>query len=142
MPTNLLAMPLCSLIVQTGTNEDWIDSIKFLVGTGGDDSNLAALPQLDLRGIVFEMEVRRTAPDHQVVINATTEDGSIIIGTPPDYGFLIINVDLDEMKIQQPGQYVADIIGKEYVGPLGELTLATQRVVCMIDLTIVQGITR
>ena len=134
-------MPLCAVVVQTGTNEDWIDSIKFLVdsGTGVAPS---ALPQLDLRGIVFEMEVRRTPPDHQVVINATTEDGSIIIGTPPDYGFMTINVDLDEMKIQQPGSYVADIIGKQYVGEAPNLTLEHQRVVCTIDLTIVQGITR
>jgi hypothetical protein len=139
MPTNLLAIPLCQMTVATGTNEDWVDAIKFMTDDGSESEDM---PQLDLRGIVFELEVRRTPPDHEVVLNATTEDGSIFVGDPPNYGYLVINVDLDEMKIQQPGEYVADIIGKEYVGELGALTLQTQRVVATIDLTIIQGITR
>jgi len=139
MMTNLLAMPHVSMTVETGTNEDWVDSIKFMVDDGTTDEDK---PQLDIRGIVFEMEVRRAAPDHQVVINASTEDGSIIIGAPPDFGFLIINVDLDEMKIQQPGSYVADIIGQEYAGQAPNKVLMAQRVIAAISLTIVQGITR
>lgn len=139
MMTNLLAMPRLNMIVVTGSHEDWVDSIKFMVddGTAEEDK-----PQLDIRGIVFEMEVRRSAPDHQVVINASTEDGSIMVGEPPDFGFLIIHVDLEEMKIQQPGEYVADIIGQEYAGTAPNKVLMMQRVIATIDLTIVQGITR
>lgn len=140
MMTNLLAMPRLQMTVQTGTNEDWVDSIKFLVDVA--DTPTDDLPQLDIRGIVFEMEVRRAPPDHQVVINASTEDGSLYVGDPPDYGFLIINVDLAEMKIQQPGSYVADIIGQEYAGSAPNKVLMAQRVIATIDLTIVQGITR
>lgn len=131
MPSNLLAIPICELVVETGTNEDWVDAIKFIVDDGSDMPE--EMPQLDLRNIHFEMEVRRSAPDHQVVVNASSDDGSIMVGDAPDFGFLIIHVDLEEMKIQQPGQYVADIIGTDD---------SAQRVIATIDLTIVQGITR
>jgi hypothetical protein len=130
MPSNLLAIPLIRLIVETGTNEDWIDAVKFLVETGTETETM---PQLDLRGIYFEMEVRRTAPDHQVVCNASTDDGSLKVGDTPNYGYLIIHVDIEEMKIQQAGKYVADIIGRDD---------EAQRVIAAIDLTIVEGITR
>ena len=132
MPSNLLAIPLLELVVQTGTNEDWVDAIKFLVDDGSA-TDTANMPQLDLRNIYFEMEVRRSAPDHQVVCNASSDDGSIKVGDAPDYGFLIIHVDIEEMKIQQPGQYVADIIGRDD---------SAQRVIATLALTITQGITR
>jgi hypothetical protein len=127
-----MAMPLLRLTVETGTNEDWVDSVKFVVddGSGGAPEDL---PQLDLRDITFEMEVRRTAPDNQVIISATTADGSIKIGDPPDFGFLIINVDHEEMMVQKPGDYVADIVGVDEV---------SRRVVVQITLDIVEGITR
>jgi hypothetical protein len=127
--TNLLALPLLTLQVETGNSEDWIESVKYVVDTGDPDN----LPQVDLRGIEFEMEVRRSAPSHEVVLNATTEDGSIAIGEPPDYGYLIINVGFDEMKVMQPGSYVADIRGKDN---------RYTRVCVQIELTIFGGITR
>ena len=130
--TNLLAMPLVQMVVATGTNEDWVDSIKFLVDDGSG-APVDTLPQLDLRGIAFEMEVRRVAPDHEVILSASTENGSLIIGDPPDFGYLLINVSLDEMKIQEPADYVADIIGSD---------AEFQRVIAKITLTIVEGITR
>jgi hypothetical protein len=126
IPTNLLAMPLISMIVETGTNEDWIDSILFLV-------NEVGLPQLDLTGIEFSMEVRRAAPDHEVVINGTTKDGTLAIGAWPDTGYLLINIIHDRMKIIQPGEYVADIVGSD--------SDSIRRCIVM-TLSVVQGITR
>jgi hypothetical protein len=128
--TNLLAMPLVLITVETGTNEDWVDSILFLVDTGVPDE---LKPQLDIRDIKFEMEVRRSASDHQVIISASTEDGSLLIGEEPDFGYLIINVDVKDMRPQQPGSYIADIVGTDAV---------SSRVVVQIDLTLVEGITR
>lgn len=128
--TNLLAMPLVQLDIETGTNEDWLDSIKFLVDTGVPEADM---PQLDLRGIVFEMEVRRAAPDHEVILDATTADGTLVIGDPPDFGYLLINIPNDDMKAIQPGNYVADIVGHDP---------EFQRVVVQIVLGIVEGITR
>jgi hypothetical protein len=129
--TNLLAMPLVQMVIETGTNEDWLDSIKFVVDTGGLDPSL--WPQLDLRGISFEMEVRRTAPDHQVILSASTENGSLLIGEPPDFGYLLINISIEEMKTQQPGAYVADIVGSDP---------EFKRRIAQIELSIVEGITR
>jgi hypothetical protein len=129
--TNLLAMPLVIMVVETGTNEDWLDSIKFLVDNGSGDPD--TMPQLDLRGIAFEMEVRRAPPDHEVIISASTENGSLVIGDPPDFGYLLINVDVADMKIQKPSEYVADIVG---IDP------EFRRVIAQIELTIVEGITR
>jgi hypothetical protein len=128
--TNLLAMPLVLLVVETGTNEDWIDSIKFLVDTG---VAMEDMPQLDLRGITFEMEVRRAAPDHEVILDATTADGTLLIGEPPDFGYLLLNIPVDDMRAIQPSNYVADIVGRD---------VEHQRVVVQIDLTIIRGITR
>lgn len=128
--TNLLAMPLVNLTVSTGTNEDWIDSIKFVVEAGGA---IETWPQLDLGGIVFEMEVRRQPPDNEVVIRGLMTDGSLMVGAPPDYGFITINIDHEIMERVRPGDYIGDIVGKDDV--------SVRRVITM-DLTVVQGITR
>jgi hypothetical protein len=128
--TNILALPLLSLTIETGNSEDWIESIKYVVDTGDLPEDL---PQVDLRGIEFEMEVRRTAPAHEVVLSATSSDGSIAIGEPPDFGFLIINVGFDDMKALEAGRYVADIRGKDD---------RYTRICIQIDLTIFDGITR
>lgn len=128
--TNLLALPLLTLSIETGNSEDWIESVKYIVDTGDTDENK---PQVDLRGIDFEMEVRRSSKGHEVVINASSEDGSIAIGEPPDFGYLIINVGFNEMRQLQAGQYVGDIRGKD-----DKYT----RIVIQIELTIFDGITR
>jgi hypothetical protein len=131
IPTNLVAMPLLALTIETGTNEDWLDSIKYVVDDGSNNPD--GMPQLDLTGIAFEMEVRRAVADHEVVLTASTDDGRLAIGTAPDYGFLLIQVDHEDMLDQQPGQYVADIVG---------IDSNNTRRIATIDLTIVQGVTR
>jgi hypothetical protein len=128
--SNLLAMPLVKLVVETGTNEDWIDSIKFVIDDGGP---VESMPQLDIRDIIFEMEVRREAGDHAVVLAASTITGTLNVGDPPDYGFLRLNIPLVDMSAQLAGDYVADITGRD-----GEYT----RVIAQIDLGIVEGITK
>ncbi len=128
--TNLLALPLLSLTIETGNSEDWIESIKYIVDTGDSDENK---PQVDLRGIDFEMEIRRSSKGHEVVINASSDDGSIAIGEPPDFGYLIINVGFAEMQQMQAGQYIGDIRGKDD---------RYTRICIQINLTIFDGITR
>lgn len=128
-PTNLLAMPLATMDVETGTYEDWVESMVWLVN-GTDPSST---PQLDLRGIYFEMEVRRTSADHEVLILATTADGTLQFAPPPDYGWLIIAIAASSMSKIFPGNYVADIVGYDTVNT---------RVVAQFALTLVQGDTR
>lgn len=120
------------MTVVTGTNEDWIDTIKYVVNDGSS-TDPGLLPQLDLRGIMFEMEIRRAAPDHEVIIGVSTKDGRLIIGNPPDFGFLIINVPLSDMSKKQPGNYVGDIVGSDDIN---------SRVCVQINLSIIEGITR
>src|SRR5580765_3341049 len=122
-------MPMVELSVITGTNEDWIDSLVFLVGEG-DPSDL---PQLDLTGIDFEMEVRRNIDDSEVAIRASTKDGTLMIGEPPNFGYLLINISHEQMKIQSPGLYTADIVGTD--------AFAVRRVI-LADIELVEGITR
>lgn len=126
--SNLLAMPLVRLQVETGNNEDWVDSIKFVVDTG-----VEPFPQLDIRNIIFEMEVRQEATSHEVMLAASTETGSLRVGVPPDYGFLILNVPLTDMRSLVAGDYVADIVGRD--------DLYT-RVIAQITLLIVEGVTK
>jgi len=127
--SNVLAIPLITMVVRTGNNEDWIDPILFLVNDGLDPPQA----QLDLRGIDFEMEVRRAPPEHEVVISASTENGMLKIGEVPDYGYLIIQIPVGEMKVNSPGPYVADIIASDPIN---------RRVIVKIDLTLVDGVTK
>lgn len=130
--TNLLAMPQVDLSVKTGTNEDWVDSILFLIDDGGGDE--ADFPQLDLHGIEFLMEVRRRTADNEVVFRASTADSTLVVGDYPNEGHLIINVDHETMKQQTPGLYFADIVGIEAPEFI--------RRCVTINLEIVQGVTR
>jgi hypothetical protein len=127
LTTNLLAMPFVQMSATTGNNEDWIESILFLIEAP------EPMPQLDLTGIKFDMEVRRTPKDHEVIIRASTEDGTLSIGEPPNTGYLLLNINHEQMMQQIAGAYVADIVGTD------ELTI---RRVIGIDLTIIDGITR
>jgi hypothetical protein len=124
--SNLLAMPLAQMDVQTGTNEDWIEAIKYVVGV---DTG----PQLDLRGINFSMEVRRVASDHEVILQASTDDGKIAVAASPDYGFLLFFIPYQNMMAQLPGAYVADVVGTDDTH---------SRVVIRMDVTIIEGVTR
>src|SRR5262245_20265462 len=126
--SNILALPLVRLTVETGNNEDWIDSLKYVVDDGS-----ASPPQLDLRGIVFTMEVRRRPEDNEVVNSASTANDTLFIGEPPDYGVLVISIPDDTMKLKKAGQYVGDIVAADEIHV---------RVAVQIDLTIVEGLTK
>lgn len=125
----LLAMPLVALAIEVGSNEDWLDSIVYCVPPPLDPT----APQLDLRGIQFEMEIRRQPEDHEVVLSCSTADGSIQIGLPPNFGYLIIFKQMEFMQTLAPGDYVGDIVGTD-----GQY----ERRVALITLTIDEGITR
>jgi hypothetical protein len=129
--SNILALPLVSMIVETGNNEDWIESIKYIVGP----ENIPNVPQVDLRGIRFEMEVRRSASDVEVVLRASTENGMITIGAQPDVGYLLWRIPLEDMKEVAVGNYVADILAKEDFRSI-------ERVTVQIALTIREGVTK
>lgn len=124
--TNLLAMPLVEISVRTGNNEDWVDSMVFLV-----DEETGA--QLDISGIKFEMEIRRAAPDHEVILSASTANGTLQTGDAPNVGFLIINLPLAEMKTKFPGNYFGDIRGTDD---------QHTRVVVSVILEIFEGLTK
>ena len=130
--SNILALPLVEAIVVTGNNEDWIDTFQFLVENGTGDST--TYPQLDLRGIDFKMIVRRQAGDHEVIVEASTTDGTMAVGAPPNYGFLILYVPLaGVMEYKSAGTYVADIVATD-----GIFTIT----VIQIALTIFEGVTK
>jgi len=65
MPTNILAIPKVTLDAVTGNNEDWIDSLKYLVEVDG--GTIDTYPQLDLRGIRFEIRVMSAHRDPETV---------------------------------------------------------------------------
>jgi hypothetical protein len=128
IPTNVLALPVADAVMETGTNEDWIDCFVYYV-----DDGTTTPPQLDLRGIDFELEVRRTPPDNEVILMATTKNGSILRGFPPNVGYLIFNISDEAMASRSPGTYVGELRADDGI---------YRRVTIHIDLTIQQGITR
>jgi hypothetical protein len=124
MRTNILSLPLAHLVIETGNNEDWIDVVAYV--TPEEEP-------VDLRGIQFEMEIRRRPEAHEVILRATTENQWISIGAGRQNGHLIIYVPERQMRGYFAGQYVGDIRARD------------QRFVrrCLtIDLTIVEGITK
>jgi hypothetical protein len=130
--TNVLALPLIQVQARIHNTESWVDSIKYLVGS---DPDITLLPQLDLRGITFDMEVRRLPDLREVVLSASTDDGKLMIGEPPDVGFLIIQIPRAEImgSLSSSGDYIADVRASD-----AEYT----RVVIEMTLEIVEGITR
>jgi len=124
--TQILALPLAHLSIQTGKNEDWIDTVLYVVGDVDG-------PQLDLRGIEFDMHVRRRPHDNEVLIHTTTKDGTLSIGSPPNVGYLIIHVPLAKMQYMFTGQYVGDIVARDD---------RFDRVCLTFDLTIIEGVTK
>lgn len=133
MATNILAIPLVSMSVTTGNNEDWVDSIKYVVIPADGSGSIEDWPQLDLRGIDFEMEIRRRAEDHEVILNANTKDGTLAIGAPPNFGFLLIHVPYATMKMLFANQYVGDVRASAD---------DTMRDIIQIDLEIFEGVTK
>ena len=125
MATNILSIPLAHAEIVTGTNEDWVDCLKYIVGTDG--------PQLDLRGIGFELEIRRRPPDHEVILRASTEDGSISVGASPNVGYLIFYVKESVMEQRQADTYVGDVRASD---------AQYQRVILTLEFQIIQGVTR
>jgi hypothetical protein len=128
MTTNILALPLVSMTVETGTNEDWIDTICYVVEDGSGSP-----PQLDLRGLTFTMEVRAQPEDVEVIILATTADGGLRIGEYPNFGWLMFYIPVGTMKEKFPGAYVGDVVVTD-----GEIT----RRCITFNLNIIEGITR
>jgi hypothetical protein len=129
--TNVMALPLVHMSVRVHNNETWVDSIKYEVQP--DEGSPDPPAQLDLTGIRFEMEVRHIPDTHEVVMSASTDDGKLMLGEPPDVGFLIIQIPYSDLKVLQPGPYVGDIVASD-----GEYS----RVAIEIELTIAEGITR
>lgn len=124
--TNILAIPKANAVILAGTNEDWIDCIKYLVG----DING---PQLDLRGIAFELELRRAPPEHEIILHASTADRSMWTGASPNVGYLMFYVQEEVMEKIEPGTYVGDVRADD-----GEF----QRIILTIDFTLIEGVTR
>jgi hypothetical protein len=125
--SNILAMPLVDLQVETSNNEDWIDSILYLVETGDPSP-----PQLDIRGITFDMEIRRSALEHEVLLSASTTNGTLKVGAPPDVGYLIFNIPVTKVQDMIAGSYVGDIVGRDSF---------YTRQIATVELTIIEGIT-
>lgn len=126
MPTNILAMPRVLVTIITGTNEDWIDSLKYVLDDVGTP--------LDLTGIDLEMEIRKTPPDADVVITANSlTDGYISVGGE-NSNMIVISVPLAIMKEVPANGYVGDIIAKA--------DGYQRRVVQITELLVERGITR
>lgn len=128
LATNVLALPLAHLMIEVANNEDWVDSLVFVVSDSGPP-----LEQLDLRGIAFEMHIRRQPEIHEIVLDASTADRRLSIGSPPNVGFLIFYVPQEVMKGLWAGKYVGDIRARD---------VNFERVVFTVELTVIEGITR
>jgi hypothetical protein len=127
LATNILALPLAHLVIEVANNEDWVDSLVFVV-SGTDPPE-----QLDLRGIAFEMHIRRQPEVHEIVLDASTADRRLSVGSPPNIGFLIFYVPQETMKGLWAGKYVGDVRARD---------LNFERVVFTVELTVIEGITR
>lgn len=129
--SNVLALPHALVTVQTGNNESWVESFKFVVDDGSGDTN--TMPQLDLRGMSFQMEMRRQPEDYEVILSASTDDLKLSIGAFPNVGFLLLSIPVSEMETKTAGTYYADIVA---------LDAQFQRKCMTMTVTIIEGVTR
>lgn len=127
--SDVLALPLAHLVIEVANNSDWVDSLVYLVTEPAIDP----LPQLDLRGLAFEMHIRRQPQDNEVVLAGSTANGALSVGAAPNWGFLIFFVPELTMRRLWPGQYVGDIRARD---------ARFERVVLTLELTVIEGITR
>lgn len=125
MATNILALPIVTVEVETGTNEDWLDSIQYVAEDG--------VTPVSIEDIEFEMEVRHLVSDNAVVISASTADGRLIVGGTGN-SYLLIHVDLEDMREVMPDAYVADIVASA--------DGYSRRVAVIDPLTVIEGVTR
>lgn len=128
---DILALPHAIVTIETGNNEDWVESFKFVVDDGSGNSE--SMPQFDIRGIQFLMEVRRKITDHEVLLTASTDNLKLSVGSFPNYGFLLLNVSVDEMKGLIASSYVADVVAMES---------GFVRKCMTITVKVVEGVTR
>jgi hypothetical protein len=126
---DVLALPLAHLVIEAANNEDWIDSLVYVVA-----GQPPPLPQLDLRGIAFEMHIRRRPQDNEVVLHGSSADGGVTVGAAPNYGHLIFYIPQENMRRMYPGRYVGDVRARN--------DRVEGRVCLTLDLTIIEGITR
>ena len=127
LQTNILGLPLAHLVIEVGNNEDWIDSLVYIV-SGTDPPE-----QLDLRGISFEMHIRRQPEVHEVVLAASTAERSLSIGSSPNVGYLLFFIREHVMRSLWAGRYVGDIRANDGI---------FDRVAFTVELTVIEGITR
>ena len=90
-------------------------------------------PQLDIRNIIFEMEIRRSALEHEVILSASTANGTLKVGAPPDVGYLIFDIPVTHMHLLIAGTYVGDITGRDSF---------YTRQIATITLTVNEGVTK
>ena len=88
---------------------------------------------MDLRGINFEMEIRRAPEEHEVVLSASTADGSLTVGAPPNVGYLIWYLPTEIMQYIRAGQYVGDVRGNDGT---------FERTFLLVNLTVREGVTK
>jgi hypothetical protein len=136
---NVLALPLAHVVFEVANNEVWVDSLRYVVTESGSSPEpeperlASARPQLDLRGIAFEMQLRRRPQDNEVVLQGGTSDGMLSVGAAPNWGHLIWYVPEVMMRRIWPGQYVGDVRASN---------ARFERVCLTLDVTILEGITR
>ena len=131
--TNVLALPPAHIVIEASNNEDWVDSLVYTVAAGAAGPGSPPPPQMDLRGIQFEMMLRRRPQDHEVILGSATLAGSLSVGAAPNYGHLIFYFSHTVMRRLWPGRYVGDVIARDR---------RFERVALTIDLTVIHGITR
>jgi hypothetical protein len=143
--SDALTLPLTHLVIEVANNEDWIDTIVYVLDApepppeppetpGPTRRRNADLEQMDLRGIDFTMHIRRQPQVNEVVLEASTADGGLQIAPPPNTGYLIFAVREPVMRTLWPGRYVGDVIARD--------DRNFQRVCLTLDFTVIEGITR
>ncbi len=55
-------------------------------------------PQMDLRGIKFEIQLRRRPADNEVILGGSSLSGQLTVGAAPNYGHLIWYFPRDVMR--------------------------------------------
>jgi hypothetical protein len=115
-------MPQVAMAMTVATNADWLDGLEYW--------DLQAPPQpIDLDGIAFELELRSSPPAATVVIQASTDNGLIVVY---DNTWQLL-VPAATMLLLPPATYVYDMLG---------VADGYTRMLASGTVSVVQGVTR
>lgn len=170
--TNILSIPLAHLVLEVGNNEDWIDSLVYLVTAEPEAPEPPEEPRIDPLAPVAPRplgigshELRPPPPslpepptnpfadqpqldirdiDFEMHIRRRPQDAEIVLGGSTDDRVLTVGLppNIGTFLFYVPRETMRQIWPGKYVGDVVARDKRFERVTLTLDFTVIDGVTR